>query len=313
MYFVAGLLAAGLVMMLILPAFWRRALRLAERRTRLQQPLSVSEAIAERDQLRAEHSVAQRRLERRIETLQRDLAGERAALGREIKRAALDEEKMAAEREVSLLHEELAARARELQAMEAELGASRVALHDLAAQADRAAAEIALRRQIAMKAETRADEQRAAIAGLETRAAGLEARLADQAQAFKLKLAAMEAGRAREASEKLADRTTMEEAHGEKDRLNRELADRLVRVEEIGRDLAKAPAKPESDRELREAIVKLGADVLRLTGHEEEAPSVVTKLNPPAKRETFAPSLAGEEDEDDAPPFRRARSTSPAP
>src|SRR5579863_1188480 len=147
MYFVAGLLAAGLVMMLILPAFWRRALRLAERRTRLQQPLSVSEAIAERDQLRAEHSVAQRRLERRIETLQRDLAGERAALGREIKHAALDEEKMAAEREVSLLHEELAARARELQAMEAELGASRVALHDLAAQADRAAAEIALRRQ----------------------------------------------------------------------------------------------------------------------------------------------------------------------
>jgi chromosome segregation ATPase len=309
MYFVAGLLVAGLVMMLILPAFWRRAVRLAERRTRLQQPLSVSEAIAERDQLRAEHSVAQRRLERRIETLQTDLATERAALGREIKRSALDEEKAAIAREASLLREELAA-------TEAELGASRVALHDLSAQTDRAAAEIAIRRQMALKAETRADEQRAAVAALETRAAGLEARLADQAQAFKVKLDALEAGRAREAreaSEKLADLTAMDTALGEKDRLNRELADRLARVEEIGRDLAKSPPKPEGDRELREAIIKLGADVLRLTGHEEEAPSVVTKLNAPPKREAFAPSQSGEKNTDGATLHRRARSTSPAP
>lgn len=310
MYFVAGLLAAGLVMMLILPAFWRRAVRLAERRTRLQQPLSVSEAIAERDQLRAEHSVAQRRLERRIEALQIDLATQRSALGREIKRSALDEEKAAIAREASSLRDELAA-------MEAELGASRVALRDLAAQAERAIAEIALRRQMGIRAETRADEQRAAIASLETRAAGLEARLADQAQAHKVKFEALEAGRvreAREASEKLADLTAMDTALNEKDRLNRELADRLARVEEIGRDLAKSPAKPEGDRELREAIVKLGADVLRLTGHEEEeAPSVVTKLNAPAKREAFAQPPSGETNKDGGTGLRRARSTSPAP
>src|SRR5579863_9293377 len=110
MYFVAGLLVAGLVMMLILPAFWRRAVRLSERRTRLQQPLSVSEAVAERDQLRAAHSVAERRLERRIEGLQSELAEQRAALGREIKRAALDEEKTNLAREAAALRDDLSKR-----------------------------------------------------------------------------------------------------------------------------------------------------------------------------------------------------------
>src|ERR1700741_407746 len=113
MYFVAGLLVAGLVMMLILPAFWRRALRLSARRARLLTPLSVNEAIAERDQLRAEHAVARRLLERRIDDLQTELALKRADLGREIKRAALDHEKFNLRRDVGVLREELAARVRD--------------------------------------------------------------------------------------------------------------------------------------------------------------------------------------------------------
>ncbi len=80
MYFLAGLLVAGLVLMLILPAFWRRALRLSARRARLLTPLSVNEAIAERDQLRAEHAVARRMLERRIDDLESQLALKRAEL-----------------------------------------------------------------------------------------------------------------------------------------------------------------------------------------------------------------------------------------
>src|SRR5580698_8396764 len=150
MYFVAGLLVAGLVMMLILPAFWRRALRLSERRARLQTPLSVNEAIAERDQLRAEHSVAQRRLERRIDSLESELAEQRATLGREIKRAALDEENARRAQEIVALRQELAGKTREALGLGAELGASRLALHDFGVQINRAAARIAALRHDAI-------------------------------------------------------------------------------------------------------------------------------------------------------------------
>src|SRR5579872_5399488 len=170
MYFVAGLLVAGLVLLLILPAFWRRAMRLSARRARLLTPLSMNEAIAERDQLRAEHAVARRLLERRIEELHTELALKRAELGREIKRAALDEEKLGLRREVAALREEFVAKARDNRALEAQLGASQIALYDMSAQLDRALARIAAFRAAILKAETRADEQRAAIAGLETRA-----------------------------------------------------------------------------------------------------------------------------------------------
>jgi hypothetical protein len=279
MYFVAGLLVAGLVLMLILPAFWRRALRLSARRARLLTPLSVNEAIAERDQLRAEHAVARRLLERRIEALQTELAQKRAALGREMKRAALDEDKLGLTRDVAALRDELAAKARDNRALEAELGASRLALYDFSAQLDRALTQVAALRQAVIKAETRADEQRAAIAGLETRAAGLEARLADEARASKLKIEALEAGRDRD-----------------------------------GRGAEPGEGRTDPDRALREAIAKLGDDVLRLAARQgEEGALLVSKLGAPSKREIVAPLPPPEKSKDKAPPLRRARTTSPAP
>ncbi len=132
--------------------------------------------------------------------------------------------------------------------------------------------------ELPLKAETRTDEQRAAIAGLETRAAGLEARLGDESRALKLKIDALEAGRAREAraEEKRADLAAI----GEKSR-------------------------PEEDRALREAIVKLGDDVLRLFERQgDETASLMTKLAspqtseniaalpPPEKKRTKAPAAA---------------------
>lgn len=315
MYFVAGLLVAGLVMMLILPAFWRRALRLSARRARLQTPLSVHEAIADRDQLRAEHSVASRRLERRIEALQSDLARERAELGREIKRAALDEEKAELAGEVASLGQQLVERTRDKFALEADIGASQLALRDLSERLENAQARIAALRENAIAAGTRADQQRTAIAGLETKAAGLEARLADQAQAFKLQIEALEAGRvhdAKEASEKFGDRVGLEAMIEEKDRLNRELADRLARAED------RAKVAPTSDRDgdsaLREAIVKLGDDILRLAGDQNEPSGLIAKLGGPKMLDSYPPPLPpAEKSKDKAPPLRRARSTSPAP
>src|ERR1700722_12208888 len=106
MYFLAGFLVAGLAAMLILPAFWRRALRLSARRARLQAPLSFTEAIAERDQLRAEQAVEHRRLEQRAEALEEAAAGHRIQLGREAARSvALEGESAGRLNEIMGLHQ----------------------------------------------------------------------------------------------------------------------------------------------------------------------------------------------------------------
>lgn len=75
MIFALGFLAAGLCALLILPALHARAERLARRRVEALFPLSIAELTAEKDHLRAEFAVVQRRLERRVDEA---LAGKHA-------------------------------------------------------------------------------------------------------------------------------------------------------------------------------------------------------------------------------------------
>jgi chromosome segregation ATPase len=67
MIFALGFLAATLVALLIIPAINARAERLARRRAEALFPMSISELTAEKDHLRAEFAVLQRRIERKAE------------------------------------------------------------------------------------------------------------------------------------------------------------------------------------------------------------------------------------------------------
>jgi chromosome segregation ATPase len=67
MIFALGFLAAALIALLIIPAINARAERLARRRAEALFPLSISELTAQKDHLRAEFAVMQRRIERRAE------------------------------------------------------------------------------------------------------------------------------------------------------------------------------------------------------------------------------------------------------
>src|SRR3954452_24390867 len=67
MIFALGFLTAALFALVILPALNARAERLARRRVEAQFPLSISELTVEKDHLRAEFAVLQRRLERKAE------------------------------------------------------------------------------------------------------------------------------------------------------------------------------------------------------------------------------------------------------
>src|SRR4051794_41671781 len=67
MIFALGFLAAALLALLIIPAINARAERLARRRVEALFPMSITELTAEKDHLRAEFAVLQRRLERKTE------------------------------------------------------------------------------------------------------------------------------------------------------------------------------------------------------------------------------------------------------
>jgi chromosome segregation ATPase len=67
MIFALGFVAASLIALLIIPAINARAERLARRRAEALFPMSISELTAEKDHLRAEFAVLQRKIERKSE------------------------------------------------------------------------------------------------------------------------------------------------------------------------------------------------------------------------------------------------------
>src|SRR5690606_238454 len=74
MYFALGVLVAGLLGLIIMPAVWQRAVRLTKKRIEAATPITMAEFRADKDQLRAEFALSTRRLEMNVEALRRRLA-----------------------------------------------------------------------------------------------------------------------------------------------------------------------------------------------------------------------------------------------
>ncbi|MFD1702868.1 hypothetical protein ACFSCV_07605 [Methylopila henanensis] len=81
LYAAFGACVATLILLLFLPLFWNRAVRLTTRRLAGRLPVSVSEIVAAQDRLRAEHAVSLRATERRAETMLAEAARERVEAG----------------------------------------------------------------------------------------------------------------------------------------------------------------------------------------------------------------------------------------
>jgi len=74
LFFALGFLVAGLIALMIMPSFWRRAVRLTRLRIEASTPLSLAEIKANRDQMRAEFARETRRLEMAAAELRRRAA-----------------------------------------------------------------------------------------------------------------------------------------------------------------------------------------------------------------------------------------------
>jgi chromosome segregation ATPase len=125
LYFALGLLCAGLVMMVAAPFVWRRAVVLTRRRIEASVPLSVDEILSHKDRMRAEHAMAQRRLEMSVQELRHKVATQLADIGNKgAQMRALTADKEDREAKFKAMEEKLAARTRE--AVQAQADVERV-------------------------------------------------------------------------------------------------------------------------------------------------------------------------------------------
>jgi len=147
MFFALGLLVAGLFMLMFLPALWRRAMRLSMRRRQMLAPLSREQAIAERDLLRAEFALRERRLEQEMDAVKASKTQDLVDLGRHAASLAeLDRRLKKSEAHVRDLTNQLAETRKTLAERTELLGSTEMALHEVTEGAERTVATLRMLR-----------------------------------------------------------------------------------------------------------------------------------------------------------------------
>ncbi|KQT58700.1 hypothetical protein ASG52_20975 [Methylobacterium sp. Leaf456] len=132
MIFGLGFLLASLCALIALPTVNARATRLARRRIEATLPVSTAEVAAERDHLRAEFAVAQRRLERRAEAEAAKRHAEMAALGaRTMEAETAVAARLRSEAEFARAQDKIAGLDKDLSSSRAEGEAGLATLHAL--------------------------------------------------------------------------------------------------------------------------------------------------------------------------------------
>ncbi len=187
MFAILGAVVVALFGLLLIPAIHNRAERLAKRRAEALFPLSIAELTAEKDHLRAEFAVMQRRIERKAEEALAYKAQSMEELGRRTVRIeALETTLAERDQHISTLQTDLADARHQLGRTEEELAGAKVTL--AATRETLAAVENAHRRTLEELSATRADldrthgqlsATRAELTRTQERFASLEAAYAD--------------------------------------------------------------------------------------------------------------------------------------
>lgn len=289
MYFVLGLLAAGLLALALTPAVWRRAHRLARARVESSLPMSLGEVQAEKDQLRASFAMSARRLELEVADLKEKSAAQTIAASRyKTEIAALAAEK----------NEKMAA----IAGLEASLLAAREAVSAAERQAEAARADVAARdaalsqrgvRIAALESELAAlqlvsEEQRLELVARDTAIGNLEDQLADARAAEARVATARDEVAAALDAEKAA--VAAERVHGEGlsaqiDALGVERRDRMAALERHAAELSALETELSATRTERET---LAATVAALEADRMERLAEIAQLRAAGQGEVEA-------------------------
>ena len=186
LFLALGFCSAVVLSLALLPLLWARALRLTRQRLELLVPWSKDEIDAERDGLRAQAAIDQRRLEQKAEQSRAALARRDVELGhRTVELAKGEMERDALRTERAALMSDLADRGRELHDAEGQRFAAEKALHDADRHIETDAAAARDQATRYDRLSLLAEERRGTIAALETRVAGLLAGVEDHDDALR--------------------------------------------------------------------------------------------------------------------------------
>jgi len=261
MYFALGALASALVTLMIMPAIWRRAVRLTKKRIEAATPITMAEFRADKDQLRAEFALSTRRLEMNVEQLRKRLAEQVS----DVSRRKNDFAQLKSERDEHLTI------VRELEEREAEL---RARLLDLEKEGTALSQRLRMRdRELAQKASELQNARDAIKSKLPAtiRADG-KALTGDYDEDVDELLTALAVERKRASF--LEEQARGLIAHLEK--LDRKSVDTNAAIAELRRTLAKNDdATASSNHQLVEAEVRIANAESRLNALLEETSEIV--------------------------------------
>jgi chromosome segregation ATPase len=138
MYFALGFLLAALCMLMFLPAFWRRAMRLSMRRLQMLAPLTQEQAVAERDLLRADFALRERQNAQEMEQVRAEKAKDLLDIGQKSARIfELDEKLRKAENHGRELERRLNETKTTLEERSSLLDSTEMALHEMTTRVER--------------------------------------------------------------------------------------------------------------------------------------------------------------------------------
>jgi len=175
LYFLLGFLSAALLVALVAPAFWRRAVRLTRKRTVATLPMTLDEIQAEKDAVRAEFAMSTRRLELTLKAQQDRSAALAIELGRcreDVKAVAAEREER--DREIKALKEAAAGLEEEIVRRDARIGKLEAELAEAREQAARRARETEEARQRFEEASLAASSRQIEIVAREQDINGLK-------------------------------------------------------------------------------------------------------------------------------------------
>lgn len=244
MIFALGFLFAGLLTLMFLPAIWRRAQRLSQRRLEQRLPVSMSEVAAERDQLRAEFAIERRRIEQANEALVETRAKDLAELSRRGARiAALQGEVETTAARVRALDAALEDAERRAAHAEGVWSALEKEVMDSAALAQRRMEDsVAIQRGL-LAASDLAETRRVQIAGLETQLEALHLEVGDLRRELaqtQLHLAEKSSAADLFAKERDFARSDAAAAGQRRDALQKELEEATAKLEQREQELREA-------------------------------------------------------------------------
>ncbi|WP_321344957.1 hypothetical protein [Breoghania sp.] len=250
MYFALGFLTAGLAMLVLGPALWRRAVRLTRRSFEATSPITLSEARAARDQLRAEYAVKTRRLELGADGLKERMIRQELEVteSREALKAALLERdgKARAVRELEEREEGLRA---EMLTKQEDIARLSARLRETERNLDQRSRQIAEM----TRAEAERMEEVPVVSGN-----------------FSVTIAELEEEIAGHKARHTADAAKMLRLESEMDALRRDLEDKA-------HEKAQQPLKPRTSADA--ALKKMEAMILDLEGQKVESQAEITRLS----------------------------------